>query len=81
MMGADWIAVASAEHVAIGRRGGFMQVGHGKGAPTRPLLETLSFIQGKRNWGYAFRFGLLKVSSDDMAVIMQAMRAQAPAHA
>ena len=27
----NWVAVASAEHVAIGRAGGFMQVGHGKG--------------------------------------------------
>ena len=32
-----WIAVASAEHVAIGRAQGFMQVGHGKGAPLRRL--------------------------------------------
>jgi hypothetical protein len=34
---ANWIAVASAEHVAIGRAGGFMQVGHGKGAPLKRL--------------------------------------------
>ena len=27
-----WVAVASAEHVALGRRLGFMQVGHGKEA-------------------------------------------------
>lgn len=32
-----WIAVASAEHVRIGRRGGFMQVNHGKEAPLRRL--------------------------------------------
>ncbi|HKX43635.1 MAG TPA: EVE domain-containing protein [Burkholderiaceae bacterium] len=32
-----WIAVASAEHVALGRALGFMQVGHGKGAPLRRL--------------------------------------------
>lgn len=134
-----WIAVASAEHVAIGRAQGFMQVGHGKGAPLRrlhagdriayyspvrvfgtkdvcqaftaigtvrdervyqgkmaggfepwrkdvgwldatealirPLLEALSFTRGKANWGYAFRFGLLKVTADDMAAIAQAMRA------
>ena len=30
---AYWVAVASAEHVAIGRELGLMQVGHGKGAP------------------------------------------------
>jgi len=28
-----WITVASADHVAIGRAGGFIQVGHGKRAP------------------------------------------------
>lgn len=32
-----WIAVASAEHVRIGRQGGFMQVNHGKEAPLRRL--------------------------------------------
>jgi hypothetical protein len=137
---ANWVAVASAEHVAIGRAGGFMQVGHGKGAPLkrlhagdriayyspvrvfggkdacqaftaigtvcdervyqgrmadgfepfrkdvewlaageapiRPLLESLSFTQGKPNWGYAFRVGLLKVTADDMALIAKAMQAR-----
>ena len=34
----NWIAVASAEHVLIGRRQGFMQVCHGKGAPLRRVL-------------------------------------------
>ena len=138
-MSANWVAVASAEHVAIGRAQGFMQVGHGKGAPLkrlhpgdriayyspvrvfgtkdacqaftaigtvrdervyqgvmaggfepfrkdvdwfdaveapiRPLLDALSFTQGKSNWGYAFRFGLLKVTADDMALIAEAMHA------
>jgi len=142
-MPADWIAVASAEHVAIGRRDGFMQVGHGKGAPLkrlhagdrvayyspvhvlggrevcqaltavgvvrdervyqtdmgggfqpfrrdvdwfdareapiRPLLDTLAFIGGKTNWGYAFRFGLLKVTPADMDAIERAMHARAHA--
>ena len=36
-MSACWLAVASAEHVTIGRRDGFMQVGHGKGAPLKRL--------------------------------------------
>ena len=36
-MPSNWIAVASAEHVRIGRAGGFMQVCHGKGAPLRRL--------------------------------------------
>jgi EVE domain len=33
----SWIAVASAEHVRIGRSQGFMQVCHGKAAPLRRL--------------------------------------------
>lgn len=33
----NWIAVASAEHVARGRAGGFMQVCHGKEGPLRRL--------------------------------------------
>lgn len=32
-----WIAVASAEHVMLGRELGFMQVCHGKAAPLRRL--------------------------------------------
>ena len=32
-----WIAVASADHVALGRQSGFMQVCHGKAAPLRRL--------------------------------------------
>ena len=36
-MSAAWIAVASAEHVEVGRRFGFMQVCHGKGAPLKRL--------------------------------------------
>lgn len=164
---ANWVAVASAEHVAIGRAQGFMQVGHGKGAPLRrlhagdciaycspvrgfdamaacqaltalgtvrdecvyrgrdatpgsagsrshppggcgparggpalgpppangfepwrkdvawldaqaapirPLVQELSFTQGKANWGHAFRFGLLEVTADDMALIARAMQ-------
>ena len=136
----NWVAVASAEHVAIGRAQGFMQVGHGKGAPLkrlhagdriayyspvrvfgtkdvcqaftalgtvrdervyqgrmangfepwrkdvdwleaheapiRALLDALSFTQGKANWGYALRLGLLKVTANDMTLIAQAMRAR-----
>ena len=36
-MSGAWIAVASAEHVALGRAGGFMQVCHGKAAPLRRI--------------------------------------------
>ena len=31
----NWLAVASAEHVEIGRAGGFMQVCHGRATPLR----------------------------------------------
>jgi hypothetical protein len=37
-MSRSWIAVASAEHVRLGRELGFMQVGHGKAAPLRRVL-------------------------------------------
>jgi hypothetical protein len=33
----NWVAVASAEHVRIGRSKGFMQVCHGKAAPLRRI--------------------------------------------
>lgn len=33
----SWIAVASADHVAIGREQGFAQVNHGKAAPLRRM--------------------------------------------
>ncbi len=139
----NWIAVACAEHVALGRALGIMQVGHGKGAPLkrvhagdrlayyspvqrlgeadpcqaftaigtvkdervyqadmgegfmpfrkdvdydgassaaaiRPLLERLSFTRERgRHWGSAFRYGLLKVTEEDMDLIHQAMQPHA----
>ena len=36
-MSRNWVAVASAEHVRIGRSNGFMQVCHGKAAPLRRI--------------------------------------------
>ena len=36
-MSRNWLAVASAEHVEIGRSGGFMQVNHGKATPLRRI--------------------------------------------
>ena len=36
-MSKNWIAVASAEHVRLGRSQGFMQVSHGKAAPLRRI--------------------------------------------
>ena len=134
-----WIAVASADHVARGWTGGFMQVCHGKSGPLsrirpgddiiyyspstemgggervqsftaagrvvdrdayrfdmgngfvptrrdvdwfdakpmpiQPLLDHLEFTQGKRNWGYVFRFGVVKISDADRNAILAAMKA------
>ena len=36
-MSRNWLAVASADHVAIGRRAGFMQVCHGKASPLQRI--------------------------------------------
>ena len=36
-MSRNWVAVASAEHVRIGRAAGFMQVCHGKAGPLRRI--------------------------------------------
>lgn len=134
-----WIGVASADHVARGRAGGFMQVCHGKSGPLsrirpgddiiyyspstemgggdrvqsftaagrvtdrdayrfdmgggfvptrrdvdwmesrptpiQPLLDQLEFTRGKRNWGYVFRFGVVKISEQDRDLILTAMTA------
>lgn len=37
------------------------------------LLDRLSFTAGRSNWGYAFRFGLLPATVQDVAVIASAM--------
>jgi len=146
----NWLAVASADHVAIGRSEGFMQVCHGKVSPLqrlqpgdrivyyspnrryspshasrdkdrlqsftalgtvresmpyradsesegrelfRPwrrdvswhdaqeiplawLKDRLAFT-GEPNWGYRLRRGLVEISDADMAVIAEAMFAEA----
>jgi len=41
--------------------------------PIRPLLDKLSFIKNKTNWGAAFRFGCLAVPVEDFKVISEAM--------
>ncbi|CNI55989.1 Uncharacterised protein [Yersinia massiliensis] len=67
-MSNNWIAVASAEHVRIGRVGGFMQVCHGKATPLRRVKPgdriayyspTLKFGSNKN-----YRFSLLSVLSN-----------------
>jgi hypothetical protein len=44
-----------------------------------PLLGQLSFTSGRRNWGYAFRFGLLPISVQDVDLIAAAMQRRAVA--
>ena len=41
-----------------------------------PLLDRLSFTAGRANWGYALRFGLLQVTSQDMELIFTTMGRQ-----
>lgn len=52
-MSRNWLAVASAEHVAIGRGQGFMQVSHGKAAPLRriqPGDRVVYYSPNRRYW-------------------------------
>jgi hypothetical protein len=42
-------------------------------APIQPLLESLEFTFGTRNWGYRFRRGLFSISDHDMDLIAAAM--------
>ena len=42
-------------------------------APMQPLLETLDFTRGNKNWGYQLRFGLFAISDNDIRTIAQAM--------
>ena len=42
-------------------------------APIRPLIESLTFLRSKTHWGAAFRFGFLRVPTDDFARIAVAM--------
>lgn len=134
---ANWVAVASSDHVAAGKQLGIMQICHGKSAPLRrlkpgdnvvyysptltfkgkdklqqftaigkikegcayqvdmgnsfcpfrldvcwykskdvpilPLINQLDFTRGKQNWGYQFRFGLIKINDHDMSLISDAM--------
>lgn len=44
-----------------------------KEAPIRPLLERLSFTNGKSSWGIAMRRSAFAVSIDDFAIIAKAM--------
>ena len=41
--------------------------------PIAPLIETLDFTKGRRNWGYQLRLGLFAISDHDIDTIAQAM--------
>ena len=45
-------------------------------AAIRPLLAQLEFTQGHKNWAAPLRFGLLRISAQDMACISAAMAGQ-----
>ena len=45
----------------------------------QPLLDTLDFTAGKRNWGYQLRAGLIEISRHDFDLIAEAMHASIPA--
>ena len=34
-----------------------------------PLIEHLSFIKSKKNWGYTFRFGVLEIPQEDFRLL------------
>jgi hypothetical protein len=46
-------------------------------AQIRPLLDRLHLTVGQRNWGYQFRFGLLRAEAHDFEIIASAMSAHA----
>jgi hypothetical protein len=46
-----------------------------KETPIAPLISQLEFVDDPQRWGYKFRFGLFKISANDMALIAKAMGA------
>ena len=44
-------------------------------APIRPLLDSLSFVKDRRQWGMVFRRGLFEIPEADFRVIARAMGA------
>jgi hypothetical protein len=43
-----------------------------------PLLECLAFSAGKRNWGYALRFGLFEITHGDFEILRERMVDNSP---
>ena len=44
-----------------------------RAAAIQPLIDALDFIADKRHWGAAFRYGQLRISAKDFALIAYAM--------
>jgi hypothetical protein len=57
-MSGNWVAVASAEHVRIGRSNGFMQVCHGKAAPLRRVQPGDRVVYYSPTFAFRGRDGL-----------------------
>ena len=47
-----------------------------KEALIKPLIEALSFIKNKTRWGADFRFGYIRVPTEDFMLIAKAMGAE-----
>jgi predicted RNA-binding protein len=41
--------------------------------PIAPLIDSLSFINDKKRWGYVFRFGLFEIPQRDFELIKRAI--------
>lgn len=48
-----------------------------RAVPIRPLIDTLAFIRNKVHWGAALRFGFVRISPADFALITGAMGVEA----
>lgn len=59
----NWLAIASADHVDIGRRDGFMQVCHGKGGPLRRLRPLDRVIYYSPTKTYGVKDGLMSFTA------------------
>ena len=49
-----------------------------KSVAIRPLIEQLSFIKDKTNWGYVFRFGQIEIPKSDFDLIAWVMLWRTP---
>lgn len=41
--------------------------------PIKPLINDLNFIENKTQWGYKFRFGVIKIDEEDFNTIKKQM--------